>query len=147
MIEIGIQALCRNRKFAIQNTVFVGFLAVAISGVKVWFHFFGHLNPDVFRETLVQGIGYFFAGDAGVCVKDSYISQSVHTSICTAGADGLDFFAQKIGKGIIKYTLHCNSIRLCLPAAVIGSIVCYNKSNSFHNLLLVKIPSPAVSCK
>lgn len=32
---------------------------------------------------------------------------------------------------------------LSLPAAVIGSIVCNNKSNSLHIFLLVKNPSPA----
>ena len=96
MIKIGIQPLSRNLEFTVQDAVFIGFLAVAVSWVKIRLHFFGHLDPDVFGETLVQGIGYFFAGNAGVGIKYSYISKSVYTGICTAGTDSLDFFSQKL---------------------------------------------------
>ncbi len=41
------------------------------------------------------------------------------------------FFPPEFREGVIEYSLYGNSIGLCLPAAVIGSIVCYNSPIRF----------------
>ena len=134
MIEIGIKPLCWYRKFAVQNAIFICFLTVTVSWMEVRFHFFRHLNPDILRQTLVQSIRNLLSRDAGVGVKYRYVSKGVYACICTTGTNRFNLFSQKLRKCIIQHSLYCNSIGLCLPATIIRSIICYNKSNSFHHL-------------
>lgn len=142
MIEIGIKPLCWYRKFAVQNAIFICFsLSQYLGGSPV--PLFRHLNPDILRQTLVQSIRNLLSRDAGVGVKYRYVSNGVYACICTTGTNRFNLFSQKLRKCIIQHSLYCNSIGLCLPATIIRSIICYNKSNRFIIFLLVKIPSSA----
>ena len=90
MIEIGIKPLSWYRKFAVQNAIFICFLTVTVSWMEVRFHFFGHLNPDILRQTLVQRIRNLLSRDAGVGIKYRYVSKGVYACICTTGVEIVD---------------------------------------------------------
>ncbi len=94
VIEIRIQSLCRHWKLPVQDAVFVGFFTVTVAWMKIRLHFLRKLDTDVLRQTLVQCVGYFFSGNACVRIKNSYISQGMHTGICTARTHDLDFFSE-----------------------------------------------------
>ena len=141
VVEIRVQPLCRHREFPVEDAVFVSFLTVAVTWVKIRIHFLGQLNPDIVRKTLIQRIGDLFARNTCVGVKDCHISKCMHTGIRTACAHDLDLLSEKFCECIVQNTLDRDSVRLDLPATVIRSIICNYKSNSLH---LITIPSRGI---
>ena len=96
MIKIGIQPFCWNRKFPVQDTVFICFFAVTVAWMEIRLHLLRELDADIFRKSLVQCVGKFFPGDPGFRVKNRHISKSVNPCICTAGTDGLYLFSKQL---------------------------------------------------
>ena len=101
MIEISVQALCRNRELAVQYAVFVCFFTVTVAGMEIRLYFFGELNADIFRKSLVQCIGNLLPRDACVGVKYCHVSHSMNTCICTACTDGFYLLTESFGQCII----------------------------------------------
>ena len=67
-------------------------------------------DPDILRQTLVQGIGKFISRHTGLCVKNGNIPEGMHAGIRPARADHLHRFLQKLRQAPVEDLLYTDPV-------------------------------------
>ena len=73
-------------------------------------HFSGTRDPDILRQTLVQGIGKFISRNTGLCIKNGNIPEGMHAGIRPARADHLHRLFQKLRQAPVEDLLYTDPV-------------------------------------
>ena len=101
--------------------------------MKIQGYFFGFLDPDIFRQPLIQCKRKLFSRHTHICIENRHISQGMDSCICSAGPHDRGLLSCKIFQAVFQDLLNGDPVWLYLPAAVIGPVIGYSQSDSLHS--------------
>ena len=131
--KMGIKPLGWNRELPVQDLIFISLLTFPVSGMKIQRHFLGFLDPDIFRQPLVQSKRKLFSRHTHIRIENRHISQSMNSCIRSAGTHDRRLLSRKIFQAVFQDLLDGDPIWLYLPAAIIGPVIGYRQSDSLHS--------------